>query len=157
MGPSMILRLKPEARASIRRLLEQQGLRGREDVRTLLWTRLRQGEVQAGLDAWRARRGLGSPALTPGIRLVGPVGWERYVEMIAAMWPDEITVTQRINRNDEMLANPTDEVLAQDAEQLALIAHELFSIAVRWQARFPTSNILRETVDAFVREALSRT
>jgi hypothetical protein len=53
----------------------------------------------------------------------------------------------------KMLA--TDEQLAHDAEQLAELAREIFSIALRWQARFPNSRILADTVDTFIREALA--
>jgi hypothetical protein len=65
----------------------------------------------------------------------------------------QLTVTQRIDRKDAMLAIPSDDALAQDAEQLAEIAREVLAMALRWQLRFPNSNILKETVEAFLRDA----
>lgn len=155
-GPSQIVRLKPEARRAIWRLLGEKGISSREEVRRILWRRHRRIERESGVDAWRHARGLGTPSLPAEGRLVGPCSLETWPAALAAGWPEEITVTQRIEREDAMLATPSDEVLAQDAEQLAAIARELFTMAARWQARFPSNNILKETVDAFVREALSR-
>jgi hypothetical protein len=48
----------------------------------------------------------------------------------------------------------TDLQHARDAERLAEIAHELFVIAARLQARFPSSQIISTTVDRFIEAAL---
>jgi len=56
------------------------------------------------------------------------------------------------NVGEEMIA--TDEQLAQDAEQLAKMASAILTIALQWQARFPNSRVLADTVDRFIREAL---
>jgi hypothetical protein len=45
---------------------------------------------------------------------------------------------------------PTDEELAIDAEQLAAMAGSILEIAARWQARFPSSRILADTVEQFL-------
>jgi hypothetical protein len=48
----------------------------------------------------------------------------------------------------------TDDQLAADAERVAEAAQDLFEIATRLQARFPTSCVLATTVDRFLEAAL---
>ena len=48
----------------------------------------------------------------------------------------------------------TDEQIAVDAERIAEVAEELFTIAARLQARYPTSRVLATTVDRFLEAAL---
>jgi hypothetical protein len=45
---------------------------------------------------------------------------------------------------------PTDEQLATDAERLMGMVEDIFSIALRWQARFPSSRVLQDTVGRFI-------
>jgi hypothetical protein len=57
---------------------------------------------------------------------------------------------QRRGADMSLVAVPTDEQLADDALRLAEMTHELFALAVRLQARFPTSEVLAHTVERFL-------
>jgi hypothetical protein len=49
----------------------------------------------------------------------------------------------------------SDEQLSVDAERLAEVAQELFTMATRLQTRYPSSRILAATVDQFLEAALA--
>jgi hypothetical protein len=69
-------------------------------------------------------------------------------------WKKTLEELERDERNS-MVAIASDEQLAEDAERMIEVTQEILSIALRWQARFPNSNILATTVDRFITEALA--
>jgi hypothetical protein len=90
---------------------------------------------------------------TPTTRLHEKLSAKFWWGTVAEFFGRDITHGSSNERKDMSLI-ATEEQLAQDAERFMEIAQEIFTIALRWQTRFPRSEILQATVDRFLNEAL---
>jgi hypothetical protein len=135
----------------------------RAQARPLGWPHRRVGRTLHNLQVW------GCIEIIEGSLDVGPSDYSYediynrtpvqrlHVSLGASAWQQTIGdfFAERDEKRTDMTAIATEEQLAQDAERVAEMAQEIFSIALRWQARFPKSRVLQATVDRFLAEVLT--